>query len=143
MGHSRSLILFALALAVVLGCGKHMPRSGAAQGTEVGVWVYERFPPEGGESPVRFRLSPAELARVSAYIPDASQAEDHRCKCGVPRFGVQLYERGAAKPFAEGDFFHGPDQLVLTFSGGSARITGQTAFHDALVAVIQARGNWK
>jgi hypothetical protein len=93
---------------------------------------------------VRFRLTREELDRVKAYIPDVSAADDHQCKCGVPRFGVALYEPGAVAPFAEGDFFHGPDQLTLTFEGrGSGRLLGQQAFHDALVAVIQARGHWK
>jgi hypothetical protein len=135
-------VVTALAL-LLLGCGKHLPPSGASRGTEISVWVYETFPPDGGAGPVRFRLSRAELDRIQAFIPDVSKADEHECKCGVPRFGIALYERGAAAPFAEGDFFHGPDQLVLTFDGGSARLLGQAAFHDALVGVIQDRGHWK
>ena len=36
-----------LALAFLwLGCSKHVPSSGPGHGTEIGVWVYETFPPE-------------------------------------------------------------------------------------------------
>jgi hypothetical protein len=137
--------LIALALAFVwLGCSRHVPHSGAAHGTEIGVWVYETFPPDGPGQPVRFRLSADELARVERHIPDVAGAEDHACKCGVPRFGIELFQPGAARAFAEGHFFHGPDELTVSFADGTpGRLRGQQAFHDALVAVIQARGHWR
>lgn len=141
LARAGSVLLLAL---LWLGCAKQFPKTGAAYGTEIGVWVYETFPPVGGAGPVRFRLTPAELDQIKAVIPDVSAAEDHGCKCGVPRFGIELFERGAVTHFAEGHFFHGPDELELSFDGrGPARLRGQTAFHDALVAVIQARGHWK
>ncbi|HEY5922412.1 MAG TPA: hypothetical protein VIV11_12110 [Kofleriaceae bacterium] len=125
------------------GCS-HVPRSGARYGTEVSVWVYETFPPEQMGSPARFRMTADELARVNPTLPDVSTADDHACKCGVPRFGIELYEKGATKPYAEGHFFHGPDELTLSFDERSpGRLKGQTAFHDAIVAVIQARNLWK
>jgi hypothetical protein len=140
----RYLHPLVLVLVVWLGCGRHVPPSGPAHGTEIGVWVYETFPPDAPGHPVRFRLSADELDRVKRYIPDVSSAEDHACKCGVPRFGIELFQPGAVHPFAEGDFFHGPDQLTLTFDErGPGRLRGQQAFHDALVAVIQARGHWR
>ena len=136
-----SLLVAVTLLAIACS---HVPRSGASHGTEVGVWVYETFPPERPVDPVRFRLSPAELDQVKASIPDVSSAEDHTCKCGVPRFGIELYERGAVKPFAQGHFFHGPDELELSFDErGPGLLRGQQAFHDAIVAVIQQRGHWK
>jgi hypothetical protein len=133
-----------LAIALLwFACSKHSPPSGAAHGTEIGVWVYETFPPASPGSPVRFRLSADELARIAHVIPDVSTAEDHACKCGVPRFGIELFQPGAARPFAEGHFFHGPDELTLTFDDRDpGRLHGQQAFHDALVAAIQARGYW-
>jgi hypothetical protein len=137
------LLIVALALSW-LACSKQVPHSGPSRGTELAVWVYETFPPATGEAPVRFRLTPAELAQVNAVMPDVADADDHLCKCGVPRFGIELYERGATAHFAEGHFFHGPDELVVTFdAGGGGRMHGQQRFHDALVAVIQARGHWK
>lgn len=138
----RAAQLPLLWLAASLACS-HVPHSGPSRGTEIAVWVYETFPPERG-GPVRFRLTPAELAQVKAFIPDVSTAQDHACKCGVPRFGIELYERGAVKSFAQGHFFHGPDELELSFDKRDpGLLRGQTAFHDALVAVIKARGHWK
>ena len=64
MGHVRLLVALVLLAG---GCGKHLPPSGAARGTELSVWVYETFPPEGGAGPVRFRLSRAELDRIAAF----------------------------------------------------------------------------
>lgn len=129
-------------LFVVAACSR--PHTGPERGTEIGVWVYETFPPTHGESPVRFRLSRAELDQVKSLIPDVSDADEHACKCGVARFGIELYERGGARPVAEGHFFHGPDELILSFDDRDpGRLRGQQAFHDALVAVIQARGHWK
>ena len=131
-------------LVLVVGCGRPVAHTGAARGTEIAVWVYETFPPEHGEPPVRFRLSAAELDQIKASIPDVSDADDHACKCGVPRCGMELYERGATTPVAEGHFFHGPDELILSFDDRDpGRLGGQRAFHDALVAVIQQRGHWK
>lgn len=139
----RVALAFAL-LGLVTACRPPLPQTGPDRGTEVGVWVYETFPPQHGEPPVRFRLSSTEHARVAALIPDVSEADDHACKCGAPRFGIELYERGGTRRVAEGHFFHGPDELILSFeAGGTGRLSGQQAFHDALVAVIRKRGHWK
>lgn len=138
-----ALVRTAVLALVWIGCS-HVPHSGPSHGTEVGVWVYETFPPKSGGGPVRFRLTPAELDQIKAVIPDVSDADDHACKCGVPRFGIELYERGAVKSFAHGHFFHGADELELSFDErGPGLLRGQRAFHDALVAVIKARGHWK
>jgi hypothetical protein len=137
------LVVLAIAFAF-LACSKQVPHTGPSSGTEVAVWVYETFPPTNREAPVRFKLTPEELTRVNAYMPDVADADDHLCKCGVPRFGIELYERGATKHFAAGHFFHGADELVVTFdAGGGGRMHGQQRFHDALVSVIAARGHWK
>ena len=134
----RHVILIAL---LCLGCSKQVPHSGAAHGTEVGIWVYKPFPPAHGEPPAKFRLTGAELDQVRAAMPDVSDADDYADKCGVPPFGIELYEPGAAAPFAEGHFFHGPDELMLSFHDRSpGRLRGTRAFYDALVAVLNARG---
>lgn len=125
-----------------VGCsGTQVPHSGPTYGTEVGIWAYKAFPPVGGEPPVKFRLAGAELERVRTAMPDISTADDHADKCGVPPFGIELFEPGASVPFAEGHFFHGPDELTLSFRDRSpGRLRGTRAFYDAIVAVLKARG---
>lgn len=131
---------FVLVLALVgiwVGCSKQVPHSGAAHGTEVGVWLYTA----AGEQPVRFRLTGEELERLRAVMPDVSAADEYADKCGVPPFGIELFEPGATVPFAEGHFFHGPDELTLSFHDRSpGRLRGTRAFHDAIVGVLAERG---
>lgn len=136
----RFVIIIAL-VGMWVGCSKQVPHSGPTRGTEVGVWVYETFPPIDGKAPVKFRLTAAELEHVRAAMPDVSAADDYADKCGVPPFGIELFEAGAVAPFAEGHFFHGPDELMLSFRDRSpGRVRGTRAFYDAIVAVLEARG---
>ena len=135
-----------LVLLFVVGCNacsKQVPHTGPNRGTEIAISVYETSSETWGK-PVQFRLTPDELARVHPHLPDVADADDYLCKCGVPSFAFELYERGATEHFAQGHFFHGPDELVVTFdAGGGGRLRGTKRFHDALVAVIQARGYLK
>jgi hypothetical protein len=139
MRYPRVLIAIAL---LALGCSKNIPATGPAYGTELGILIIAR--PDQGRAPVEFRLSRDEIARLEPYIPDLSRASKHRlCKHGVPDFVIRFYDRGATRPLAEGDF-HEPDLLVFEVDGGRrGELRAQQAFHDALVAVIQARGHLK
>ena len=147
MNHPRVIVLAVAITSVVsvaLGCTKGAAVRPAAP-MEIGVWVYETFPPTGPGEPSRFRLTAEELRRLGVPAPDLAQATDHDCKCGIPRFGLHFYRGPSDEAYAEGHFFHGPDDLVLSFEDGrhGRLLLGQTRFHDAIVEIIRDRGHWK
>jgi hypothetical protein len=136
-------VLTAFAVVLSSGCSKTAGSAEPARNArpaEIAVWVYETFPPTDGRPPTRFLLSDEERRPIDPLLPDFSRAEDHVCKCGVSDFGFELHRAPGDRPYAEGHFFHGPDELVASQDGARGRLRGQTKLHAAFVQVLQRRG---
>lgn len=105
------------------------------------IMVYNPYPPKNQTKDLHtFVLTTAEIKAFSKVAPPLSEHNNTSCDCGIPRFTFKVIYKGGNA--ISGHFFHGPDKLKVSGTGGAGTISGTKAVYEFLVTLIKKRSLW-